>query len=661
MGLSKRSMAQALVVLQLTGCATVVSELAVRNAPSQGGTGEDYRIARTFGWLRGRSPYVDRSDTFLRPIPLSAHGATLIRVADGDKDAAPGSSKFMSFVVNQSARVYVAHDTRITLKPAWLRNSFLDTGKQMRIGSTSLELYSNVYPSHTSVILGSNLAAEGGGRNAMYSVIIVPTARDLEPPTAPASLQVSCATAAVVGLRWTASTDDIKVAGYRIMRDGATIATTPNAFFSDTAVAASTQYTYIVTAFDAAGNTTDSAPLTITTSPASIHGDAPVCPSTVIGSVTWNWPDAYTQANGSDLWPVTWGIDGNVYAIFGDGGGFGGDDHRGRASFGVAMLSDGPPPTATGAKNIYGGYQSEHPSLLSGKASSIIAIGPDFYAIAGIYGTTDSTAEYPDQPWSAPNHVEIAYSIGNAYSWQRAPWIFCAADASGKKDLSGAFCPMGFVNFGAGNSGAPDGYVYMYGNDPATRWDEGPRTPPALTYLARVPRAHLLTQSAYEFFAGLDADGAALWSADPNRMMPVFTDRNADQTGCGAVCNMTSKLEEAFYNPALNRYIGVAQGDYVGQTSIYDAPTPWGPWTVVSYNNIDAATGEGGWAHLGSAGGSYLGVHAVNAWTSSSGKTLWMTYSAGGKAPPGALFPPAGTSMDSFNLVSVELNLAAAP
>ena len=160
MGLSKRFLAPALVVLQLAGCATVVSELSVRNAPSQGGTGEGYRIARTLGSLQGRSPYVDRSDTFLRPMPLSAHGATIILVADGDRDAAPGSSNFMSFVVNQSARVYVAHDTRITLKPAWLRNSFLDTGKQMRIGSISLELYSNVYPEPR--VRGTRQQSRGG-------------------------------------------------------------------------------------------------------------------------------------------------------------------------------------------------------------------------------------------------------------------------------------------------------------------------------------------------------------------------------------------------------------------------------------------------------------------------------------------------------------------
>ena len=119
---------------------------------------------------------------------------------------------------------------------------------------------------------------------------------------------------------------------------------------------------------------------------------------------------------------------------------------------------------------------------------------------------------------------------------------------------------------------------------------------------------------------------------------------------------MSGALSEVIYNSALKRYIGTAQGDRIGQTSFYDAPDPWGPWTVVEYNNIDPATGSGGWANLGSAG-STLGVHPVNAWTSTDGLTLWMTYSSDGKAPEGALFPPAGTSLDSFNLVKVELSL----
>jgi hypothetical protein len=169
----------------------------------------------------------------------------------------------------------------------------------------------------------------------------------------------------------------------------------------------------------------------------------------------------------------------------------------------------------------------------------------------------------------------------------------------------------------------------------------------------------MLTESAYQYFAGLNTQGIPIWSTRAEQMRPVFVDRNPIEVGCRGACTMAAPIEEAVYVSALNRYIAVAQGGYAAQTSFYEAPNPWGPWAVISYNNIDAATGSGGWAGLGAAAGESLGVHFVNAWTSPSGQTLWATYSSSGKAPADALFPPAGTSMDSINLVKVELTASS--
>lgn len=387
-------------------------------------------------------------------------------------------------------------------------------------------------------------------------------------------------------------------------------------------------------------------------------GGAPYCQSSYIESITFDWAAAYTEPNGSDLWPVTWGKDGNVYAFFGDGGGFGGDNRRGRVSFGVARLTAPPPLTPATAKNIYGGYETEHPSTLDGKAGSIIAVGKDFYTIGGLWEARDRPGAQGHKS-GAPKRNQLGYSRGNAHSWQAAPWSFCTPDMP-----AGSFCAGGFINHGRGNHGAPDGYVYLFGvaNSP-DYWagDDGPEvaaeqgrtaaSPTAAptaamanTFLARVAKRHVLQREAYEFFAGLDSRGRPTWTHSEQHMQPVFSDRGAD-------------LESASFIPGIGRYIATAQGPYIGQTSFYDAPHPWGPWTTVSYNNIDAQTGSGGWANLGKAGGGSLGVHIVNAWTSRDGLSLWMTYSSDGKAPDGALFPPAGTLLDSFNLVPAHLVL----
>jgi hypothetical protein len=387
-------------------------------------------------------------------------------------------------------------------------------------------------------------------------------------------------------------------------------------------------------------------------------GNAPYCRSPYIESMTFDWAGAYTEPNGSDLWPVTWAEDGNVYTFFGDGGGFGGDNRRGRVSFGISRITAPPPLTSQTAKNVYGGYQAEHPSTLDGKAGSLIAVGRDFYTIGGLWDP-DELRGVQGHKSGAPKRNQLGFSKGNPHSWQAAPWSFCTPQSP-----AGNFCASGFINYGRGNRGAPRGYVYLFGvANSAEYWagDDGPEvaaeqgrkaaSPDATasattanTYLARVSKRHVLQRGEYEYFAGLDSRGRPTWTRDQQHMQPVFTDRGAG-------------LEGASYVSQIGRYIATAQGPYIGQTSFYDAPQPWGPWTTISYNNIDPQSSAGGWANLGKAGGGSLGVHIVNAWTSRNGLSLWMTYSSDGRAPPDALFPPAGTMLDSFNLVQAQLVL----
>jgi hypothetical protein len=467
-------------------------------------------------------------------------------------------------------------------------------------------------------------------------------------------VRVECATAAVVGLQWDAP-PSAGVRGYVVFRNGEKLDDTPQTFFADITVSASSEYLYSVSTVDRWGNTSVPAPLQVTTSSAASSASAPYCGSSVISSATFDWSLGYTEPNGSDLWSVTWGADGNVYAFFGDGGGIGGDNDRGRASFGMAAFTGPPPPTAPAAHNVYGGFQTSHPATLYGKASSIIAVGKDFYAVGGIYNAAEIAA-HPKHLSAAPNHVQLVYSHGNAYSWKTVPWNFCWANEAAT-ELSGHFCPLGFVNFGRGNADAPDHYIYLVGveNDRGFWLDDTPGAVPMRTYLARARKSRLRAASAYQYFVGLDSRGHSIWSADWERKRPVFSDRNGTQPGCGGVCGMNSVLGDIVYDAGLKRFLGVAQGPFIGQTSFYEALEPWGPWKVIQYNNINPQDARGGWANLGKAGGNSIGVHVVNAWTSPDGLDLWLTYSSDGKAPSGALFPPAGTSMDSLNVVRAHL------
>ena len=79
-------------------------------------------------------------------------------------------------------------------------------------------------------------------------------ASDTTAPSVPAGLTATTVSTSQINLSWTASTDNVGVAGYRIYRSGTLIATTQSTSYSNMGLPASTTYTYTVAAYDAAGN-----------------------------------------------------------------------------------------------------------------------------------------------------------------------------------------------------------------------------------------------------------------------------------------------------------------------------------------------------------------------------------------------------------------------
>jgi chitodextrinase len=94
---------------------------------------------------------------------------------------------------------------------------------------------------------------EGAAGMAPQLVLTLAGGADTSAPTAPTNL-TGTATAGEVDLSWSASTDDVGVSGYRVLRDGTQIATTTGTTYSDTTVQSSTTYQYSVVAVDAANN-----------------------------------------------------------------------------------------------------------------------------------------------------------------------------------------------------------------------------------------------------------------------------------------------------------------------------------------------------------------------------------------------------------------------
>jgi chitodextrinase len=77
---------------------------------------------------------------------------------------------------------------------------------------------------------------------------------DTTAPSVPANLRVTGASSSSISLAWNASTDNVGVSGYEVRRDGGTIFTSSTTSFTDTGLSANTTHSYVVRAFDAAGN-----------------------------------------------------------------------------------------------------------------------------------------------------------------------------------------------------------------------------------------------------------------------------------------------------------------------------------------------------------------------------------------------------------------------
>ncbi len=80
-----------------------------------------------------------------------------------------------------------------------------------------------------------------------------PPVPDFTPPSEPTNLSATAISPFQIDLAWSAATDNVRVAGYQVFRDGTPIATVTTTSYADTGLSPSTTYTYTVSAFDAAG------------------------------------------------------------------------------------------------------------------------------------------------------------------------------------------------------------------------------------------------------------------------------------------------------------------------------------------------------------------------------------------------------------------------
>lgn len=125
------------------------------------------------------------------------------------------------------------------------------------------------------------------------TVVGLTVTSDTTPPTVPTGLSATAVSSSQINLSWTASTDDVAVAGYVIRRDSNIIATTTGTgtTYSDTGLSPSTLYSYTVEAYDAVPNYSGESGSVSTTThalPSGGGGGGDTTPPTIISVVPEN-------------------------------------------------------------------------------------------------------------------------------------------------------------------------------------------------------------------------------------------------------------------------------------------------------------------------------------------------------------------------------------
>lgn len=138
---------------------------------------------------------------------------------------------------------------------------------------------------YTYTVSAYDAAGNSSAKSASVSVTTLAsgTIADTQAPTAPTNLIATAASSAEMNLSWTASTDDAGVTGYKIFRNGTQISTSITNTFNDTGLTSGNAYTYVISAYDGAGN---NSALSLATSTTTMSGPAASCtnPTPVLGT-----------------------------------------------------------------------------------------------------------------------------------------------------------------------------------------------------------------------------------------------------------------------------------------------------------------------------------------------------------------------------------------
>jgi hypothetical protein len=229
-----------------------------------------------------------------------------------------------------------------------------------------------------------------------------------------------------------------------------------------------------------------------------------------------------------------------VYSGWGDG--LGVAIHTDRTDCGIARFS-GSFPLITAAEQCI-----DAPTALPGvndKPSSLLYFNSRLY---GLFHSPLGDAwigylAYSDDYGKTWTRVGF-YQEGENLPSNASPWT---------RDKKSKFRCAFFINMGKSYGLNTDGYVYALGIGTEWAWVGG-------TFLMRVKKEDILNYAKWEYLSGF-VNEQPQWSSSESDATPL--------------ANLVTLAQgSAIYHRGIKRYLFMTS-DYV-----YDAPNPWGPWTL---------------------------------------------------------------------------------
>ena len=118
-----------------------------------------------------------------------------------------------------------------------------------QVGTTASTSYSDTGLSEVTSYSYRVAAYDAAGNTSAQCTAVAVSTLDATAPSVPANLQATVVSTSRIDLSWTASTDNVAVAGYRVYRDGSLVASPAGTSYSDTGLSAGTTYSYRVAAY----------------------------------------------------------------------------------------------------------------------------------------------------------------------------------------------------------------------------------------------------------------------------------------------------------------------------------------------------------------------------------------------------------------------------